>query len=58
MTPSHLTTLREKRIKVGAKVVPHARYLAFQRAEVAVPRQLFVVLLERIGEFRLAEVSG
>ena len=31
-----LTTLREKLIKIGAKVVTHARYVIFQMAEVAV----------------------
>lgn len=36
-----LTTLREKLIKIGAKVVRHGRYLTFQIAEVAVPRALF-----------------
>jgi hypothetical protein len=36
-----LTTLREKLIKIGAKVVCHARSLIFQLAEVAVPRALF-----------------
>jgi len=35
-----LTTLREKLIKIGAKVVSHARYVTFQMAEVAVPRRL------------------
>ena len=33
-----LTTLREKLVKIGAKVVRHGRYIAFQMAEVAVPR--------------------
>ena len=33
-----LTTLREKLIKIGAKVVAHAKCLTFQLAEVAVPR--------------------
>jgi hypothetical protein len=33
-----LTTLREKLIKIGAKVVTHARYVTFQMAEVAIPR--------------------
>ena len=33
-----LTTLREKLVKIGAKVVSHAKYLVFQLAEVAVPR--------------------
>ncbi len=43
-----LTTLREKLIKIGAKVVTHARHTTFQMAEVAVPRQLFRAILERI----------
>jgi hypothetical protein len=53
-----LTTLREKLIKIGAKVVRHSKYVLFQLAEVAVPRQLFAALLERIGRLRLAEASG
>jgi len=43
-----LTTLREKLIKIGAKVVTHARHVTFQMAEVAVSRQLFRAILERI----------
>jgi len=43
-----LTTLREKLIKIGAKVVTHARYVTFQMAEVAIPRRLFEVILQRI----------
>ncbi len=35
-----LTTLREKLIKIGAKVVRHGRYITFQLAEVAVSRAL------------------
>jgi hypothetical protein len=46
-----LTTLREKLIKIGAKVVQHARYVVFQLAEVAVPRVLFARILERIQWF-------
>jgi hypothetical protein len=46
-----LTTLREKLIKIGAKVVQHARYVIFQLAEVAVPRVLFARILERIQWF-------
>jgi hypothetical protein len=53
-----LTTLREKLIKIGAKVVAHSKYVIFQLAEVAVPRQLFAAILERIGRLRLAEASG
>ena len=43
-----LTTLREKLVKIGAKVVRHARYIVFQMAEVAVPRELFAAVLKRI----------
>src|SRR4051812_10350306 len=35
-----LTTLRAKLIKIGAKVVRHAKAITFQMAEVAVPRKL------------------
>lgn len=43
-----LTTLRERLVKIGAKVVRHARYIVFQMAEVAVPRELFGAILDRI----------
>jgi len=43
-----MTTLREKLIKIGAKVVHHARSVIFQMAEVAVPRDLFQAILARI----------
>ena len=43
-----LTTLREKLIKTGARIVRHARYVTFQMAEVAVPRALFEQILRRI----------
>ena len=32
-----MTTLRDKLVKIGAKVVRHGRYVTFQLAEVAVP---------------------
>ena len=47
-----LTTLREKLVKIGAKVVRHGRYVTFQLAEVAVPRDLFRNILERIDDLR------
>jgi hypothetical protein len=53
-----LTTLREKLIKIGAKVVSHSKYVIFQLAEVAVPRQLFAAILERIARLRRACASG
>ena len=53
-----LTTLREKLIKIGAKVVHHARAVTFQLAEMAVPRALFAALLARIGRLRAAPSPG
>jgi Transposase DDE domain group 1 len=47
-----LTSLREKLIKIGAKVVSHGRYVAFQLAEVAVPRQMFADILSLIARLR------
>jgi Transposase DDE domain group 1 len=47
-----LTTLREKLVKVGARIVRHGRYLVFQLAEVAVPRALFAAILRRIDRLR------
>lgn len=44
-----LTTLREKLIKIGAKVTRHSKYVTFQLAEVAVPRNLFAAILDRIA---------
>ncbi len=46
-----LTTLREKLIKIGAKVVRHSKYVTFQMAEAAVPREMFAAILERIQRF-------
>ena len=43
-----LTTLREKLIKIGAKVTRHSKYVTFQLAEVAVTRRLFAAILNRI----------
>ena len=47
-----LTTLREKLIKIGAKVVRHSRKIVFQMAQVPVPRELCQTILERIGRQR------
>jgi hypothetical protein len=49
-----LTTLREKLIKIGAKVVRHGRYITFQMAEVAIPRPLFAEILRLIDGLRPA----
>ena len=53
-----LTTLREKLVKIGAKVVSHAKYVVFQLAEVAVPRQVFAAMVKRIGRLQLVCASG
>jgi hypothetical protein len=42
----------EKLIKIGAKLVSHGRYVAFQMAEVAIPRHLFADILRLITELR------
>ena len=44
--------LREKLVKIGAKVVSHGRYVTFQLAEVAVPRSLFQKILSLIDDLR------
>ena len=51
--PWSLTSLREKLIKIGAKVVSHGRYVTFQMAEVAVPRQMFKEILSLIARLRV-----
>lgn len=47
-----LTSLREKFVKIGTKVVSHGRYVAFQMAEVAMPRHMFQKILRLIAELR------
>ena len=47
-----LTTLREKLVKIGARIVRHGRYVVFQLAEVAVPHNLFAEILRRIERLR------
>jgi hypothetical protein len=53
-----LTTLREKLIKIGAKVVRHGRYITFQMAEVAVPRDLFRDILRLIDGLRRPSMAA
>jgi hypothetical protein len=52
-----MTTLRERVVKIGAKVISHARYTVFQMAEVAVPQDLFPRILEMIGSLRPREAA-
>ena len=49
-----MTTLREKLVKIGAKVVRHGRFVTFQLAEVAIPRTLFAEILHLIDGLRPA----
>src|SRR6266568_309265 len=56
--PWSLTSLREKLIKIGAKVVNHGRYVTSQMAEVAVPRQMFAEILSLIARLRAPPVPA
>ena len=51
-----MTTLRDELIKIGAKVVGHARYVVFQMVEVAIPRTLFADTLRMIAELQPSPV--
>jgi Transposase DDE domain group 1 len=53
-----LTSLQEKLIKIGAKVVSHGRYIAFQMAEAAIPRRLFADILRLIATLRPPPISA
>ena len=47
-----LTTLRDRLVKIGAKIVRHGRSITFQMAEVMVPRGLFQNILGAIAALR------
>jgi len=49
-----LRSLQVKLIKMGGRMVRHARQIVFQLAEVAVPRELFAAILEQVRRLRLA----
>jgi hypothetical protein len=49
-----LRSVQVKLVKIGGRLVRHARRLVFQLAEVAVPREVFQEVLERIGRLRPA----
>jgi hypothetical protein len=53
-----LTSLKEKLIKIGAKIVSHGRYVAFQLAEVAIPRNLFAEILRLIAKLRPPPIAS
>ncbi len=60
-TPDHnisLHSLQVKLIKMGGRIVGHARRIVFQLTEVAVPREAFAAILERVPRLRTASWLG
>ena len=47
-----MTTLRDRLVKIGAKIVQHGRSITFQMAEVMVTRGLFQQILDAIAALR------
>lgn len=47
-----MTTLRDRLVKIGAKIVRHGRSIIFQMAEVMVSRGLFQQIPDTIAAFR------
>jgi len=47
-----LTTLRQRLVKIGAKIVRHGRSVIFQMVEVAVPRDMFQKIVAAIAALR------
>ena len=47
-----LTSVQTRLIKIGGRLVRHARRLVFQLAEVMVTRAMFDEMLDRIGRLR------
>ena len=47
-----MTTLRDRLVKIGAKIVRHGRSITFQTAGVMVPRALFQKILTAIAALR------
>ena len=45
-------SVQTRLIKIGRRLVHHARRLVFQLAEVMVTRKMFDEMLERIGRLR------
>jgi hypothetical protein len=52
IAPWSMTTLRERLVKIGAKIVRHGGSISFQMAEVLVPRALFRQILGAIAALR------
>lgn len=51
-----LTTLREKPVTIGTRMVRHGHYVTFQMAEVAVSQQMFGQILVRTARLRAPPV--
>ena len=49
-----LRSLQLKLIKIGGRIVRHARKVVFQLAEVAVPGEVFAAILERVSRLCFA----
>jgi hypothetical protein len=47
-----MTTLCDRLVKIGAKIVRHGRSITFQMAEVMVPGALFQKILAAIAALR------
>ena len=47
-----MTTLRDRLVKIGARIVRHGRSISFQMAEVTVPRALFQQILAAVAALR------
>ena len=47
-----MTTLRERLVKIGARIVRHGRSMVFQMAEVMVPRGMFREILAAVSALR------
>ena len=47
-----MTTLRDRLVQIGARIVRHGRSVTFQMAEVMVPRALFGQILAAISALR------
>jgi hypothetical protein len=56
--PWSLTSLRQRLVKIGARIVRHGRYVTFQMAEAAVSRQIFAGILSLIGRLRTRPASA
>lgn len=53
-----MTTLRDRLVKIGAKIVRHGRSIVFQMAEIMVPRMLFAEILKRIARLRAPPLAA